>query len=190
MSQLRRLAERRELEPSVCLLCDSRCRSKHNARSDQSLPHPPPHRRPSIHGQGVPRSHGPTEDIVNHQVVNVRLTLHLATAAEADEKFGGISGESRSCHERLARCPMRQVAHFCVTLAAQRHWNRRFQHRLAENQWLNRRPGPGSSGRTFATKVEPHQFGANHPQTWSSTAPRRLSPFVPARRPFAPFDLR
>jgi hypothetical protein len=79
--------------------------------SPARLPSPP-----AIRGDGFLRSHGPTEDIVNHQMVNARLTLLRVTAAEADEKFGGISGADEALPERLDRYPMRQVAHFCVTL--------------------------------------------------------------------------
>jgi hypothetical protein len=35
---------------------------------------PPPARRPPIRGHGFARSHGPTEDIVNHRTVKVRLS--------------------------------------------------------------------------------------------------------------------
>jgi hypothetical protein len=84
-----------------------------------SQPLPTPTRLPlppAIRGQGFPRSHGPAKDIVNHQRVNARLTLLRATAAGADEKSGGISGERRSCQKGSpgARCD--RVAHICVTL--------------------------------------------------------------------------
>ena len=49
------------------------------------LPHPPPLRRPATRGDGFPRSHGPAKDIVNHEMVNVRLTsLRLAVRATAE----------------------------------------------------------------------------------------------------------
>jgi hypothetical protein len=51
--------------------------------SDQPLP-PPPHLSlaPLIRGDGFPRSHGPSKEIVNHQMVNVRL-ISLRPAVRA-----------------------------------------------------------------------------------------------------------
>jgi hypothetical protein len=71
---------------------------------------------PSIHRQGFPRSHGPAKDIVNHQRVNAWLMPLRATAAGPTKKFAGISGADEAMAERVDQSPMRQVAHFCVTL--------------------------------------------------------------------------
>ncbi len=91
---------------------------------------------------------------------------------------------------KVDRCPMRQVAHFCVTL---RHSCDRkdaeiaaFRPLFGPKSGLNRR-GPGRSGRAFAPKAERHRFGANHP---ADLVPPRLSlrhgPATSPRPPASP----
>ncbi len=98
-------------------------------RTPGQSPSPPASLRTIDREHGFPRSHGPAEDIVKHQMVNAWLTLLRMTAAGADEKFGGISGASRSCPKGsvMARCDRWRIfASLCVILAAQRRRNCRF----------------------------------------------------------------
>ena len=107
---------------------------------------------------------GPTKDIVNHQRVNVWLMLLRATGAGADEKSARISAEVEAMPERPEQCPMRQVAHFCVSFASLLRLKdaeiAAFDAFLAENQRLNRRPGQADRGglsrqRASVTGSEP-----------------------------------
>jgi hypothetical protein len=91
-----------------------------------SSPRPPP-LRTIDRGHGFPRSHGPSEDIVNHQRVNARLMLLRATAAGLKKNRSNFRSEPK-LPGRVDRWRMRQVAHFCVTL---RHSRDRKDTRIA-----------------------------------------------------------
>jgi hypothetical protein len=130
--------------------------------------HPAP-LAPLIRGDGFPRSHGPAKDIVNHQRVNVWLTLLRATAAGADEKFGGISWASQRCPESStgARCDRWRISasllrHSCGRKDAE---ITAFRQLFGRKSVVESTPRPGRSGQTLAPKAERHRLGANHPQT-------------------------
>jgi hypothetical protein len=94
----------------------------------------------------------------------------------ACDKFGGISGESRSCPEGSNARPMRQVAHICVTLAAQRRWNRR----------------PGQADRSGLSLQRPSVTGSEPiiPQTWYQRGRNRKPPRLPRPKPHAGCPVR
>jgi hypothetical protein len=54
-----------------------------------------------------------------------------------------------------------------------------FESFLAQNQWSNRRPGQADLGELSGQGLSVTGAEPIIPQTWSSTAPRRLSPFPP-----------
>jgi hypothetical protein len=109
-------------------------------------------------------------------MVNARLTLLDATAAEADEKFGGISGASQSCLAGSTDGACDRVAHICVTPWVEKTLKSPLLDRfLVRNQWSNRRPGQADRGEFSRQRLSVAGSEPIIPQTWSSTAPAGFS---------------
>ncbi len=153
------------------------------ANPSQPLAPPASPCRPAIRGDGFPRSHGPAEDIVKHQMVNVRLTLVRVTAAGAEGKiqwnFRREPGAARKGRPMADATGWRIFASLCVPLGTETtRKSPLFEPFLAQNRWLNRRPGQadrvGLSPQGRASPVR-RQSSAEVVQHYR----RRPAPFPP-----------
>ncbi len=123
--------------------------------------------------------------------VNVRLTLPCLIATEPDKKFGGISRGDEAMPERVDRCRMRQVAHICVTLAAQRRWNGRFSTafwpKISDCIAARAKKPSGTKAQATCTDAARVMHVTTTPRTPDQPP---LPATTPTRLPFAPGDSR